>query len=387
MTDWRTWRAKNHDIQVIDRIGPKQYRVNGHRGRDYEVDLGDYSCSCPDWKKREPNGGCKHIRAVYFAVDTGEQSPPRGNVHQQARSSSPDASAYPDDWDTRRRKVYRRDEWTCQNCGKKGGPKGETQLEAHHIVPVGVGGNHSLSNLVTLCHACHTMVHGQPNTNPGPSIAKQESVTSTTSSNTSDASPSTTTLEQEESDDTDIPEPIGDELLARDPTNALPAWSQSRPEYAPEQAPGAIGSRVGYDDPGESDSLERTSDADYFDSPTSPVEDETSRESTSSECSTTPTTDSASVTSEPSNDSSSKNSSQRSQSEEPEVSSATTTDESEENSLGVVLSARFLVVFLLWILIEGLLLALTWSPLNFGLRLIFICLIFQWSSSTIRVPN
>lgn len=66
---------------------------------------------------------------------------------------------YPSDWDTRREKIYRRDNFTCQNCGAKGGPKGNNELHAHHIVPKGKGGTHKLSNLKTLCNRCHKSIH------------------------------------------------------------------------------------------------------------------------------------------------------------------------------------------------------------------------------------
>ena len=66
---------------------------------------------------------------------------------------------YPADWGTRRRMVYRRDDYTCQNCGAGGGPHGDTELHAHHIVPKSQGGSHSLNNLTTLCYECHNAVH------------------------------------------------------------------------------------------------------------------------------------------------------------------------------------------------------------------------------------
>lgn len=69
------------------------------------------------------------------------------------------AKGYPSDWDSRRRTVYKRDGYTCQNCGAQGGPHGNTELHAHHIVPKSKGGTHSKSNLVTICKACHNAVH------------------------------------------------------------------------------------------------------------------------------------------------------------------------------------------------------------------------------------
>ncbi|PSP95078.1 hypothetical protein BRC91_03490 [Halobacteriales archaeon QS_4_62_28] len=66
---------------------------------------------------------------------------------------------YPSNWDSRRKKVYRRDGYTCQNCGAKGGPKGNTELHAHHIVPKSKGGTHETSNLQTVCSECHNAIH------------------------------------------------------------------------------------------------------------------------------------------------------------------------------------------------------------------------------------
>jgi len=68
---------------------------------------------------------------------------------------------YPSDWNRRRKRVYQRDNYTCQMCGLRGGPYGNTELHAHHQVPISRGGGHQLSNLVTLCKTCHMdVVHG-----------------------------------------------------------------------------------------------------------------------------------------------------------------------------------------------------------------------------------
>lgn len=70
------------------------------------------------------------------------------------------SDGYPSDWDTRRRDVYERDNYTCQNCGREGGPIGDAELHAHHIVPKGKGGTHKKSNLKTICKNCHDAIHG-----------------------------------------------------------------------------------------------------------------------------------------------------------------------------------------------------------------------------------
>lgn len=66
----------------------------------------------------------------------------------------------PNDWSTRRRRVYKRDNYQCQNCGRRGGPRGSYELHAHHIVPKSKGGTHQLSNLKTICNECHKAIHG-----------------------------------------------------------------------------------------------------------------------------------------------------------------------------------------------------------------------------------
>jgi len=66
---------------------------------------------------------------------------------------------YPPDWDTRRRTVYRRDEYRCAVCGAGGGPNGDAKLHAHHRTPLSEGGTNELSNLVTLCEECHERQH------------------------------------------------------------------------------------------------------------------------------------------------------------------------------------------------------------------------------------
>lgn len=68
-------------------------------------------------------------------------------------------NGYPDDWDTRRRQVYQRDRYKCGNCQAEGGPYGDTEVHAHHIVPKSQGGSDRFGNLVTLCADCHARVH------------------------------------------------------------------------------------------------------------------------------------------------------------------------------------------------------------------------------------
>ena len=49
-----------------------------------------------------------------------------------------------------RREIFRRDNYTCQYCGERGGV-----LTIDHVVPKHLGGEHSWENLVTACAACN----------------------------------------------------------------------------------------------------------------------------------------------------------------------------------------------------------------------------------------
>ncbi len=72
---------------------------------------------------------------------------------RQALNNSPEYK----EW---RQKVYRRDKWSCQKCGKRSHGKGG-EIHAHHIIPVSE--NHDLifdiENGITLCPDCHQIIH------------------------------------------------------------------------------------------------------------------------------------------------------------------------------------------------------------------------------------
>lgn len=71
-------------------------------------------------------------------------------------------------WTTQRRRAKKRDAFTCQSCGVVF-PKKSPRLHAHHIVPFRTFGYipsvneqylvaNQLSNLVSLCEECHSMI-------------------------------------------------------------------------------------------------------------------------------------------------------------------------------------------------------------------------------------
>ena len=60
----------------------------------------------------------------------------------------------PDAYDEVRRRVLERDGWRCQRCGCR------HSLEVHHQVFRSHSGTDEMSNLITLCAACHRSEHG-----------------------------------------------------------------------------------------------------------------------------------------------------------------------------------------------------------------------------------
>ena len=57
---------------------------------------------------------------------------------------------YGDDWDQIRLMIYKRDKFTCQDCGIKG-----KKLDVHHKTPFLITFDNSLKNLISLCRSCH----------------------------------------------------------------------------------------------------------------------------------------------------------------------------------------------------------------------------------------
>lgn len=52
-----------------------------------------------------------------------------------------------------KKKILKRDNFTCQKC--KIQDKTARILEAHHIIPLVMGGSDDLNNIITLCDDCH----------------------------------------------------------------------------------------------------------------------------------------------------------------------------------------------------------------------------------------
>ncbi|HPV07742.1 MAG TPA: HNH endonuclease, partial [Aggregatilineales bacterium] len=67
-----------------------------------------------------------------------------------------------------KREIFRRDNYTCQYCGKK-----TTNLTIDHVIPRHRGGEHSWSNLVTSCPACNRLKGGRTPAEAGMELRSQ----------------------------------------------------------------------------------------------------------------------------------------------------------------------------------------------------------------------
>jgi len=61
-------------------------------------------------------------------------------------------------WKEWREIIYKRDNWTCKMCGKRGG-----KLEPHHIIPLRTDLTliYDVENGITLCYLCHRKTIGK----------------------------------------------------------------------------------------------------------------------------------------------------------------------------------------------------------------------------------
>jgi 5-methylcytosine-specific restriction endonuclease McrA len=61
---------------------------------------------------------------------------------------------YPINWNKLRFYIFKRDNYTCQRCGRKS----PNNLQCHHRRAIGMGGSSHPDNLITLCAKCHDEV-------------------------------------------------------------------------------------------------------------------------------------------------------------------------------------------------------------------------------------
>lgn len=65
---------------------------------------------------------------------------------------------YGESWAVTAALIRKRDDYTCQICGKKF-PPFSPLLHVHHKIPLSQGGTNDSNNLITLCIDCHKDQH------------------------------------------------------------------------------------------------------------------------------------------------------------------------------------------------------------------------------------
>ena len=76
----RTQRAYREPMQVALACAGGRYTVYAASDNTYEVDVVTKTCTCGDYQKNEPDGGCKHVRRVDMEVRANRVPTPDGRL-------------------------------------------------------------------------------------------------------------------------------------------------------------------------------------------------------------------------------------------------------------------------------------------------------------------
>jgi hypothetical protein len=76
----RTQRAYRESMQVSLAHAGGHYTVYAASGTTYDVDIVAETCTCPDYRANEPEGGCKHLRRVDLEIQAKRVPTPDGRL-------------------------------------------------------------------------------------------------------------------------------------------------------------------------------------------------------------------------------------------------------------------------------------------------------------------
>lgn len=92
-TDHRTRRAQEEEMDVSLAQKGGIYEVQSASDNIYKVDVGAGVCSCPDWERNEPDGGCKHLRRVSMEIKAGNVPKPNGRLPETTETTESSGTA------------------------------------------------------------------------------------------------------------------------------------------------------------------------------------------------------------------------------------------------------------------------------------------------------
>ncbi|XVH33774.1 hypothetical protein ACNS7O_18725 (plasmid) [Haloferacaceae archaeon DSL9] len=78
------------DVSLLKKGGV--YEVHSESGNFYDVDVAAETCTCLDWQRREPEGGCKHMRRVDIEIDAGNVPRPDGRLPRTESEQQPNST-------------------------------------------------------------------------------------------------------------------------------------------------------------------------------------------------------------------------------------------------------------------------------------------------------
>lgn len=90
---------------------------------------------------------------IYLLVK--QDSSTRARAYEQSLEPSKPSYMKSKEWDTLRRSILHRDNYTCQKCNIKNVP-----LDVHHITYIRFT-KEKTENLISICRSCHTRLHNE----------------------------------------------------------------------------------------------------------------------------------------------------------------------------------------------------------------------------------
>ena len=134
-------------LKALHRETPKKRKT----GKDVKCNNCRKIFYVSNWKFKINKGKfCSH---KCYSKDKSKKFTGKGNPqYKDGRTRKYTKAFYlSKEWRKLRKEIYKRDNYTCQECNKKGG-----RLHAHHKIPVGICKDPlDKSNIITLCSKCH----------------------------------------------------------------------------------------------------------------------------------------------------------------------------------------------------------------------------------------
>lgn len=184
---WHKGKTGVYSIEARNKI--RETFKGKHLSKEHREKIRKANKGSIPWNKGNHGLISEETRKKMSKASTGRKSPKRGKTWsdtrrkaQEARKNSHYASfgkpklkkdrskesnnsrkpvilgnkkEYHPDWREIRKEIYKRDNWTCQECGIKCHCK--VKIQCHHI-DVNINNNDEF-NLITLCASCHMKVH------------------------------------------------------------------------------------------------------------------------------------------------------------------------------------------------------------------------------------